>query len=70
MKYMNREREVLCSDSRFYLVPINLLIKVVPNLNDGIKIVGFLKELHENFVPKIVGNEEENVMYIFVNMNK
>lgn len=31
-----------------YLVPCNLMTKILPNLDEGIQIVGFLKDLENN----------------------
>ena len=43
-KVMNRERMVLCMNSQGYLLPCSLMIKVLPNLSQGISIVGFLSD--------------------------
>lgn len=39
------ERTVLCLNKNQYLVPCTLMIKVLPNLEEGIQIVGFLKDI-------------------------
>ena len=39
------EREVFPINKKGYLVPCTLMIKILPNLDEGIRIVGFLREL-------------------------
>lgn len=47
-KVIGTERLVLCQDKSGYLVPCTLMIKVLPNLDEGIQIVGFLKDIEQN----------------------
>lgn len=35
----------MCLNKLGYIVPSTLMIKVLPNLDEGIQIVGFLKEI-------------------------
>ena len=44
-KIIGIERFVLPQNKQGYLVPCTLMIKVLPNLDEGIQIVGFLKEI-------------------------
>lgn len=44
-KVIGTERLVLCQNKAGYLVPCTLMIKVLPNLDEGIQIVGFLKDI-------------------------
>ncbi|CAD8197718.1 unnamed protein product [Paramecium pentaurelia] len=43
-KVMDRERILCCINSQQYLVPCSLMIKILPNLDEGIKMVGFLQD--------------------------
>jgi len=51
-RVMNIERLVFPINKKGYLVPCTLMIKVLPNLSEGIRIVGFLREVE--------GNDAEN----------
>ncbi len=42
---MWKERIVYAQSKSGYLIPCTLMTKVIPNLIEGIRIVGFLKEL-------------------------
>jgi len=44
-KIIGIERIVFPVNKGGYLVPCTLMIKILPNLEEGIKIVGFLKEI-------------------------
>ena len=44
-KIIGLERLVLPQNKQGYLVPCTLMIKVLPNLDEGIQIVGFLKDI-------------------------
>jgi len=56
------ERTIFPLTKHNYVVPCTLMIKILPNLDEGIKIVGFIKEIESN------GNAEfdvdEQVHYI------
>lgn len=41
---MGKERLVMAEDRSGYMVPCMLMIKVFPNLEEGIQIVGFLNQ--------------------------
>ncbi|CAD8089763.1 unnamed protein product [Paramecium primaurelia] len=43
-KVMDKERILCCINSQQYLVPCSLMIKILPNLDEGIKMVGFLQD--------------------------
>lgn len=63
---MGQERIVFPINKGGYLVPCSLMIKILPTLDDGIRVVGFLKDLEgENISGKGHGLEnEDNVHYI------
>ena len=44
-RVIGMERVVFPQNKNGYLVPCTLMIKVLPNLNEGIQIVGFLKDI-------------------------
>lgn len=44
-KVIGQERILLAQNKNNYLVPCTLMIKVLPNLDEGIQIVGFLKDI-------------------------
>jgi PAS domain S-box-containing protein len=44
-KIVGLERLIFPVNKNSYMVPCSLMIKVLPNLEDGIKVVGFLKDL-------------------------
>lgn len=44
-KAMGKERIVFALNKSGYIVPCTLMIKVFPNLNEGIRVVGFLKKV-------------------------
>jgi PAS domain S-box-containing protein len=57
-KPLNIERQVYPLNKKGYVIPSNLMAKIVPNLANGIQIVGFLKPI-DNFKP----NEDNFVLY-------
>jgi len=44
-KTIGVERVIMSLNKSGYIVPSTLMIKVLPNLDEGIQIVGFLKEI-------------------------
>ncbi len=44
---MNKDRLILALHERGYGIACNLLIKILPHLEEGIQIVGFLREVVE-----------------------
>ena len=44
-KIIGLEKFVFPQNKQGYLVPCTLMIKVLPNLDEGIQIVGFLKDI-------------------------
>ena len=42
------ERMVYPQNKNGYIVPCTLMIKVLPNLDEGIRIVGFFKEIDDS----------------------
>ncbi|EAR83935.1 PAS domain S-box protein (macronuclear) [Tetrahymena thermophila SB210] len=52
------ERSVMCLNKQGYIVPCTLMIKVLPNLDDGIQIVGFLKEIENQDIKSQLDREE------------
>ena len=46
-KVIGQERMLLAQNKNSYLVPCTLMIKVLPNLDEGIQIVGFLKDIEQ-----------------------
>ena len=41
---LNRVRELVAVDKNGYMVPINLLVKVFPNLKQGLLFIGFMRK--------------------------
>ena len=54
-KYLNtsystiigQERMIMCQNKQGYIIPCSLMIKVLPSLQEGIQMVGFIKEIDE-----------------------
>lgn len=46
-KVLGLERLVLALNKEGFIVPCTLMIQVLPNLKEGISIVGFLKDIDE-----------------------
>ncbi|KAL4466115.1 hypothetical protein ABPG74_004352 [Tetrahymena malaccensis] len=44
-KVIGIERTVMCLNKNGYIIPTSIMVKVLPNLDQGIQIVGFLKEI-------------------------
>ena len=44
-KVIGMERLILTQNKQGFMIPATLMIKVLPNLNEGIQMVGFLKEM-------------------------
>lgn len=44
-KIIGIERTVLALNKSGYLVACSLMIKILPNLDEGIQIIGFLKDI-------------------------
>lgn len=65
-KIIGVERLLLSQNKGGYLVPCTLMIKVLPNLEEGIQIVGFLKDIE--YIKNEVENEDR-VHYIVYNAN-
>ena len=67
-KVIGLERLVLCQNKLGYLVPCTLMIKVLPNLDEGIQIVGFLKDIDQSQnLLKSQFDAEEKVHYMIYN---
>ncbi|EGR31396.1 PAS domain S-box family protein [Ichthyophthirius multifiliis] len=47
-KLLGMERIVLAMKKNKFLVPCTIMIKILPNLDEGITIVGFLKDIQSN----------------------
>ncbi len=69
---IGRDRTVLAMHKNGYLVPCILMTKIYPNLDEGIRVVGFLKKIVEN--NKLKGAEDNGYSYSKVqflyNINK
>lgn len=65
-KVIGQERIVFPINKHGYMVPCSLMIKVLPNLDEGIRLVGFLKEVQQSFDPLKLGENDidERVHYI------
>ena len=64
-KIIGLERLVLPQNKQGYLVPCTLMIKVLPNLDEGIQIVGFLKDIDTSSVyMKNAYDTDEKVHYL------
>ncbi|KAM3130308.1 hypothetical protein pb186bvf_017604 [Paramecium bursaria] len=69
-KVIGQERMLLAQNKNSYLVPCTLMIKVLPNLDEGIQIVGFLKDIEQG--SQYMRQEQDvdaEVHYIIVNAN-
>lgn len=65
-KIIGLERLVLPQNKQGYLVPSTLMIKVLPNLDEGIQIVGFLKDIDtSNTFMKTTYDSDEKVFIIY-----
>lgn len=51
-KIIGQERDVFPTSKAGYVVPCTLMIKVLPNLNEGIRMVGFLKDIEKDRLAK------------------
>ncbi|KAL4459259.1 hypothetical protein ABPG73_001296 [Tetrahymena malaccensis] len=60
---IGHERFVFCLHKKGYLIPCTIMIKVLPNLDNGIQIVGFLKEV-ENHSQKGQYEHDEDIHYL------
>ncbi|EGR33302.1 PAS domain S-box family protein [Ichthyophthirius multifiliis] len=63
-KVIGIERLVLCQHKNQYLVPCTLMIKILPNLDEGITIVGFIKDVENNTNNNNIQLSEEKVHYM------
>ena len=64
-RIVGKERFFLAKNKSGYAVPSTLMVKILPNLDDGIKIVGFLKDVHnhpEDINPDFVSEEKVHYM--------
>lgn len=51
---LNKVRELFAKDKEGYLVPIYLFSKVLPNLTNGLKLIGVIKKIqHLTFQPEL-----------------
>lgn len=67
-KTIGQERTVLALNKQQYLVPCSLMTKVLPNLDEGIQIVGFLKDIDVQLQGQKQGFEqEERTHYMLYN---
>ena len=64
-KLNNKERIVPLLDSSRYIIPIMALTKAIPDLSEGIRIVGFINELtdFEEFEEEILKSEVQQRVY-------
>jgi len=66
------ERVVFPLDKNGYIMPCTLMAKILPNLSDGLKLVGFLKELDTNVninKEQEVEIEEDEAHYVMYDGN-
>lgn len=68
-KIIGLERLVLAQNKQGYLVACTLMIKVLPNLDEGIQIVGFLKDLEVGNAMLKDMEKDEKVHYMIYNAN-
>jgi len=69
-KVIGSERLVFPQNKQGYLVPCTLMIKVLPNLDEGIQIVGFLKDLDiSSSLVKTSSDEEKVFLFIYHKIN-
>ncbi|KAL4485750.1 hypothetical protein ABPG72_012290 [Tetrahymena utriculariae] len=62
-KVIGIERTVMCLNKNGYVIPTSIMVKVLPNLDQGIQIVGFLKEI-DNQESKSQIDKDQVVHYI------
>jgi len=55
---MGRERQIYAMNKSGYIVPCGLMVKVYPNLDEGIRVVGFLRKFEADFASKTKLGEE------------
>lgn len=68
-KRIGVEKTVLALNKQQYLIPCSLMIKVLPNLDEGIQIVGFLKEIDIQQSQQKQGyDQEEKAHYMIYNV--
>ncbi|KAL4478284.1 hypothetical protein ABPG72_016596 [Tetrahymena utriculariae] len=61
------ERTIMCLNKDSFLVPCTLMIKVLPNLSEGIQIVGFLKDIEAaNSILKTSSNEQDEKVHYMI----
>ncbi|EAR83936.2 PAS domain S-box protein (macronuclear) [Tetrahymena thermophila SB210] len=60
---IGHERFIFCLHKKGYLIPCTIMIKVLPNLDSGIQIVGFLKEV-ESHSQKGQYEHDEDIHYL------
>ncbi|EAR98621.2 PAS domain S-box protein (macronuclear) [Tetrahymena thermophila SB210] len=66
-KVIGIERTVMCLNKDSFLVPCTLMIKVLPNLSEGIQIVGFLKDIEAaNSILKTSNNEQDEKVHYMI----
>ncbi|EGR33954.1 PAS domain S-box family protein, partial [Ichthyophthirius multifiliis] len=66
-KIMGKEdRIVMFLDKKGYIIPCILMVKVLPNLNEGIQIVGFFKDIQQE---KINNQENQYNMHYIIYRN-
>jgi hypothetical protein len=54
---LNKIRELIACDKDGYLLPIYLLAKLVPNLQNGLKLIGMMKKINSlTFPPECPGD--------------
>ena len=70
-KIIGLERLVLPQNKQGYLVPCTLMIKVLPNLDEGIQIVGFLKDIDTSSAyMKNAYDTDEKVINLLIFINR
>lgn len=47
---MGRERAIFPQTKSGYILPCALMIKIYPNLDEGIRVVGFLRKIEHTFL--------------------
>lgn len=60
------ERIVYPQNKNGYIIPCTLMIKVLPNLDEGIRIVGFFKEIDESAELKTYDSAETVNKFKFI----
>ena len=63
-RIIGKERFILPQTKSGYVVPCTLMVKVLPNLDDGIKMVGFLKDVDSSPAINSDFDAEDKVHYI------